>query len=255
MLVSKRIVMGTWERFPKAPIAEALLDIQVTFSSPVELARLEAFHGAIGNDYPLKQQRVKWHGEIQLAQEAVQQAVKRTAEGFMFKSRSGQRLVQVRQDGFTFNWLKPYDTWEAFRDEARKHWEHYRGTFRPEAITRLGLRYINRIELPLPFDDFRDFVKTAPDIADGMPQGISTLFMRLEIPDSKRGLMAIVTETIEPPVEEGKRLPLIFDIDVVRSATFEPASPAIWETFEQMREYKNEIFFASVTERAKEMFR
>lgn len=247
--------MATWERFPKAPIAEALLDIRVTFSSPVELARLESFHDTIRDHYPVKQGRVKWHGEIQVAKEEVQQAIRRGPEGFMFRSSDGRSVVQVRQDGFTFNWLKPYQTWEALRDEARRHWDGYRETFRPEAVTRLGLRYINRIELPLPFDDFRVFVKTAPDIANGMPQGVSALFMRIEIPDPKRGLMAIVTETMEPPVEEGKRLPLIFDIDVVRSVTFEAASPAIWETFEQMREYKNEIFFASVTDRAKEMFR
>jgi uncharacterized protein (TIGR04255 family) len=185
----------------------------------------------------------------------MQQGMRRGAEGFMFKSSDGQRVVQARQDGFTFNWLRPYDKWETFRDEARSHWESYRQLFRPEAVTRLGLRYINRIEAPLPFDDFRDFVNTAPDIAHGVPQGISALFMRLEIPDPKRALIAIVTETMEPPTEGGKHLPLIFDIDIVRSATFEPTSPAIWETFEQMREYKNEIFFASVTERAKEMFR
>ncbi len=250
-----RVDMGTWERFAKAPIAEALLDIRVTFSAPVELARLESFHDVIRDNYPVKQGRVKWHGEIQVAKEKVQQAIRREAEGFMFKSSDSQRVVQVRQDGFTFNWLKPYQTWEAFRDEGRRHWERYRETFRPEAVTRLGLRYINRIELPLPFDDFRDFVKTAPDIADGMPQAISALFLRLEIPDTKRGLMAIVTETMESPVEDGRRLPLIFDIDIGRSATFEPASAAVWETFEQMRECKNEIFFASVTDRAKEMFR
>lgn len=248
-------IMSTWERFPKAPIAEALLDIQTTFPSPIEVARLESFHDAIRGQYPVKQPRTKWHGQIRVEQAAVEQAVRRAAEGFMFKSEDGRRVVQVRQDGFTFNWLKPYETWEAFRDEARTHWERYRDTFRPEALTRLGLRYINRIELPLPFKDFREFVKTAPDIADGMPQGLSGFFMRLEIPDQERGLMAVVTETMEPPVDEGKRLPLIFDVDIVRSATFEPASPAVWETFERMRECKNTVFFASVTERTKEMFR
>lgn len=247
--------MAEWERFPNAPITEALLDIHVTFPSPVELARLESFHEAIREHYPVKQARVRWHGQVRLEQDAVQQAVKREPDGFMFKSSDGQRVVQVRRDGFTFNRLKPYQTWETFRDEASSHWEQYRDTFRPNAVTRLGLRYINRIELPIPFNDFREFVKTAPDIADGMPQGISALFMRLEIPEDKRGLMAILTETMEQPTDEGRRLPLIFDIDVVSSQTFEPTSLAIFDTFEQMREYKNEIFFASVTERAKEMFR
>ena len=79
--------------------------------------------------------------------------------------------------------------------------------------------------------------------------------MRLEIPDMKRGLVAIITETIQPPVDEGKRLPFIFDIDIICGATFEPSSPTIWAKLEEMREYKNEIFFASMTDRAKGMFR
>jgi uncharacterized protein (TIGR04255 family) len=247
--------MTIWERFSKAPIVEALLDIAVGFSSPVEPARLEAFQDAIRDDYPAKQSRVKWEGAIQVAQEVVQQAVKRGPQGFMFTSGDGQRMVQVRQDGFTFNWLKPYDRWESFRDEARQHWGRFRDTFGPEAVTRLGLRYINRLDLPLPFSDFREYVTTLPDIAPDLPQGLSALFMRLEIPDPNRGLIAIVTETFQSTINEGKELPLIFDIDIVRESTFEPSSPAIWETFEQMREYKNEVFFGSVTERAKELFR
>jgi uncharacterized protein (TIGR04255 family) len=247
--------MPAWERFPKAPISEAILDIHVQFASPVELARLEAFHDEIRDSYPVKQGRIKWQGQIELGQERVAQEVRRGAQGFLFRSADDMRVIQARQDGFTFNWLKRYDRWEALRDEARQHWERYRETFRPEAVTRLGLRYVNRIEIPIPFNDFREYVKTAPDVAAGLPQGLSALFMRLEIPDEKRGLMAIITETVQPPVEEGKRLPFIFDIDVIRGAIFEPTSPAIWDTFEQMREYKNEIFFTSITERAKELFR
>ena len=197
-----------------------------------------------------------WQGRIAVGGAGVQQAVARAAEGFMFRTADQQRAVQARQDGFTYNWLKPYRTWDELRKEARTHWERYRDLFRPEAVTRLGLRYINRIELPLPLSDIRDYVKTAPDIADGMPQGVSSLFMRLEIPDATSGLLAILTETIEAPTEGNKQhLPLIFDVDVVRSATFAPDSLSIWETFEAMRQYKNQIFFTSMSERAKEMFR
>jgi uncharacterized protein (TIGR04255 family) len=198
---------------------------------------------------------VKWAGEIQVGKEGVQQAVTRGPEGFLFRSQDGRRLVQVRQEGYTFNWLKPYESWEALRDEARDHWTRYRDLFGPTSVTRLGLRYINRLELPLPFLDFREYVKTAPEVAPSLPQGLSGLFMRLEIPDPGRDLMAIVTETFEPLREGGTQLPFIFDIDVVREGTLEPQSPTIWESFEQMREYKNELFFHSVTDRAKEMFR
>jgi uncharacterized protein (TIGR04255 family) len=248
----------TWEHFPKAPIVEALIDIQVTFPSPIDLAQLEGFHRAIQNEYPLKQRRVKWESEIRVEEPEPQQTVQRGPEGFMFRSKDGQRLVQVRQDGYTFNWLKPYSTWAEFRDQARMHWDRYKSTYHPKTINRLGLRYINRIEIPLPFSDFREFVKTAPEVASGLPQGLSAFFMRCEAPDNARRILAVITETMQAPIddESGKRLPLIFDIDVVDPTVYDdPATSKVWQKLEEMREYKNEVFFQSITDRAKEMFR
>lgn len=247
--------MSPWERFPNAPIVEALLDIHVTFSSPIDLQRLEQFHEAIRDRYPTKQEQVLWELQFGSDAGAIQQAAKSQPRGFMFKSADGRRIVQARRDGFTFNWLKPYETWEALREEAHPHWDRYVEMFTPTQITKLGLRYINRLELPLPFNDFREYVKTAPDIAEGIPQSVSALFMRLEVPKPDSDLVAILTETIEPVIGEDMRLPFIFDIDVVRTVSIEPSSPDIWESFERMREYKNNIFFASTTDKAKEMFR
>ena len=247
--------MTKWPRFSNAPIVEALLDVRATFPAPIEPGRLESFQDAIRDRYPTTMGRVAWESEIQVRQEAVQQAItRRGPEGFMFKAKDGRRTVQARQDGFTFNWLKPYDRWETFRDEAREHWERYRAMFGPEAVSRIALRYINRLELPVPFDDFREYVKTAPDIAPELPQGLNAFFMRLEIPDERRGLIAILTETIEPLVDEGKRLPFILDIDVIHGSAIHPDGSAMWDKFEELREFKNEIFFSSVTERAKELF-
>lgn len=247
--------MDHWERFRNAPIVEALLDIHVSFSSPINLDQLARFHEPIRDRYPIRQEQVLW--EMQFAGQggAIQQAVKSQPRGLMFKSEDGRRIVQARRDGFTFNWLKPYDRWEALRDESRPLWEHYVEMFHPARITRLGLRYINRLELPLPFNDFREFVKTAPDIAEGIPQSVRGLFMRLEIPDQHSDLVGVITETIEPVIEEGTRLPFLLDIDVVRAVPPEAAAVDIWESFERMREYKNVIFFASTTDKAKAMFR
>lgn len=247
--------MNHWERFPNAPIVEALLDIHVVFPTPIALDQLARFHESIRDRYPVKQEQVLWEMQFGGQGTAIQQAVKSEPRGFMFKSDDGRRIVQARRDGFTVNWLKPYDRWETLRDTARPLWERYIEMFAPAQITRLGLRYVNRLELPLPFSDFREYVKTAPDIADGLPQGLNGFFMRLEIPDPQSDLLAIITETIEPAVAEGARLPLIFDIDIVRNAIFNPSDPDVWDLFERMRAYKNTIFFASTTDRAKAMFR
>jgi uncharacterized protein (TIGR04255 family) len=101
--------------------------------------------------------------------------------------------------------------------------------------------------------DFREYILTTPEIAPKVPQGLAGFFMRLVIPDEKSRSIAIVTQTMEDTQEQV--LPLIFDIDVFREGAFAANGAEMWEVLEQLREYKNEIFFNSITEKTKELFK
>lgn len=243
--------------FPNAPITEALIDIRVKLPSQTDVAKLAAFHDSIKQRYPAKQERVSWRGHIEVKASPVAHASQSAAggpDGYLFTSADGRQVVQARLNGFTFSRLKPYDKWETLRDEAHELWEQYIRTASPEVVTRVALRYINRIEIPLPMRDFKDYILTTPEIAPELPQGLDSFFMRLVIPDPKAQAAAIVTETVEPIDESSNRLPLIFDIDVFRTAAFNVQDSVMWETFEILHDLKNDIFFKSITPKAKELF-
>lgn len=244
--------------FPNAPITEALLDIRVTLPAQTDLAKLATFHDAIKQQYPSKQERLAWRGQLEVKASPVpevSQSATGEPDGYLFTSVDGRQVVQARLDGFTFSRLKPYDKWATLRDEARELWQHYVQIASPETVTRIALRYINRIEIPLPMRDFKDYILTTPEIAPDLPQGLGSFFMRLVIPDPKGHAVAIVTETVEPVDEANKRLPLIFDIDVFRAVAFNVQDNSMWEAFESLHDLKNEIFFKSMTSKAKELFR
>jgi uncharacterized protein (TIGR04255 family) len=248
------MVAERWPRLANAPIVEAVLDLRVRFNAPPDAQRLAAFQNEIRERYPISLGRLRLQTEVRVENQGqnVQQAVRREGpDGFMFRDAAQRRTVQVRADGFTFNWLRPYDTWYALRDEAREHWERYMRTFNPAAVVRVALRYINRIELPLPLDDFEEYFRTRPMISSDLPQGLQQFFMRLEIPDLARRFVGIVTETTEPQPEGAQRLPFILDIDAIHEADFDPASPAVWATLERLRDFKNELFYGSITPKTK----
>ena len=137
--------MPDWERFPKAPITEALLDIRTTLPPRIDLQRLAGFHDPIKTAYPGRQQRTSWQASVQVKEGGTAFASREAPDGFLFTSPDGRQIVQARLDGFTFNRLKPYDTWEVFRAEARRLWARYVEVAEPEAVSRIALRYINRI--------------------------------------------------------------------------------------------------------------
>ena len=244
-------------RFPNAPITEALLDIRVTLPAQTDLAKLATFHNAIKQQYPSKQERLAWRGHVEIKASPVpevSQSATGEPDGYLFTSVDGRQVVQARLDGFTFSRLKPYDKWTTLRDEAQELWQHYVRIASPETVTRVALRYINRIEIPIPMRDFKDYILTTPEIAPDLPQGLGSFFMRLVIQDPNAQAVAIVTETMEPIDESRNRLPLIFDIDVFRMAAFNIQDNAMWEAFEYLHDLKNDIFFRSITLKAKELF-
>jgi uncharacterized protein (TIGR04255 family) len=247
--------MADWPRFPNAPINEALLDIRAKLPPEVDLPQLATFQEGIRERYPDRSERSTWQAGLELKPTGDVKVHPPIGgpNGYLFKGPDGRRLVQARLDGFTFNWLKPYDTWQTFRDEAKELWKRYLDIATPLGVSRIALRYINQLNIPLPMKDFKDYIRTTPEIAPGLPQGLQNFFMRLEIPDADSGRVTIVTQTMAPPKEDS--LPLIFDIDVIHEQAFDARSPEIWEAFEQLRDLKNRIFFLSITDKAQDLFK
>lgn len=251
-------MVSTVEHFPHAPITEAIVDIRTTLPSHVDLARLATFQDAVKANYPQKRERFSWQGGFGV-KEGVVEVLKPSGgpDGYLFTSKDGLQVAQARLDGFTFSRLKPYQDWATLRKEANTLWKHFVDIASPITITRLALRYINRIELPLPVKDFKDYILTVPEVAPSLPQGLANFVMRLTIPEDKLDAVATVTELMETPIQrEGKEvLPIILDIDVYRQSEWAPQAAEVWDFFEVLHTFKNQVFFGSITERTKQLFR
>jgi uncharacterized protein (TIGR04255 family) len=243
------------EVFPNAPITEALIDIRAELPDSASLGNLEKLHDLIVAEYPGKKSRKKFEAQIQLKEE--QEPLKTTTfqqDGYFFSSRDGKRIVQYRLDGFGFNRLRPYSRWEDLRDEARRAWDIYVAHINPVAVSRLAVRYINSIEIPSKSFDYDDYFTAVPKIPDGLPQVLQHFFTRTVVPFPQQGATAVVIQT---PSEKQDPLnsAIILDIDVFMEKSLPPESKIIWGIFEELRDIKNEIFFKSIKEKTKELFR
>lgn len=247
--------MAEYSLLKNAPITEALIDVRIRIKEDLSVDRFLSLHDAISAQYPQKKPRHKWKGRFEFKKgEAPISASTETVDGYIFTSADGKQLFQARIDGFTFNKLKPYDKWETFRDEAFRLWQLYKGVISPE-ITRVALRFINKIDIPLSPQtvlDFDDYLTAGPNVPKGLPQGIGSFLTRIVIHDSDIDATAIITQAFEQIVDP-KFVPIIFDIDVFKQREVISETEA-WQTLEKLRPFKNKIFFESITEKAKELF-
>lgn len=245
----------TWKN---PPILEATLDIRASLPASLGIAQLEDFSEGLEDRFPIKlpMKTVQFGFEEHAGEPLAAQVPVSDTHGFRFQSDDGQKVVQVHRAGFTFSRVGNYDTWTNFSQEAHELWQRYLSVAEPETVQRLGLRYINR--LPIPLDDqpvdFKDYIRTTPEIAPEVPQELLAFSMRLVIPSTDRTSLATLIQVMEPPVPGSGILPLIFDIDAFKQEAFEPRSETIWEAFESLREFKNQIFYKSITDKTKRLF-
>src|SRR5258706_8198800 len=94
----------------KAPVSEALIDVRVTPRDPSETPDFQAIKNEVGALYP--DSSPIHYGQAAISFGTPPQARITTEDlgiqGYVFKSSTGNELVQLRRDGFTFNKLKPY---------------------------------------------------------------------------------------------------------------------------------------------------
>jgi uncharacterized protein (TIGR04255 family) len=239
-----------------APITEALLDIRSQLTEGFEVDRFLTLHDKISNQYPQKKARHKWEGRFEFKKgEAPLSGGREAVDGYIFASGDGKQLFQARLDGFTFNKLKPYDKWESFRDEAFRLWRLYRSVNSSE-IVRIALRFINKIDIPLSPQaviDFDDYLTAGPLVPKELPQGISSFLTRVVVREPDIDASAIITQAFEQIVDP-RFVPILLDIDVFTQKEV-ISEEDVWPAFEKLRHFKNRIFFASITDKTKELFR
>jgi len=244
------------EIFLKAPITEAVVDIRVQLPGDVSLGDLENLHTLIKEKYPDRKTRHRWEARIELkGLEQPLKAQQLQVEGYVFSTLDGKQVVQYRLDGFTFSRLRPYSRWEDVYGEATRLWEVYKTGTMPLVVNRLAVRYINSVEIPSKSFDYDDYLTAAPRIPRELPQLLQHFFTRLMIRFPEQGATAVVMQTLSEKQDPIKTA-ILLDIDVFSDVTgLLPGDARIGEIFATLRDIKNEIFFNSITEKTRGLFR
>jgi uncharacterized protein (TIGR04255 family) len=246
--------MSTDLHFDRAPLTEALIDLRVKLPNSVTLETLAKASAGREAQYPTRRNRLYVAGQLSIDPDSPPATGNRTHIGYDFASRDERYVVQIRLDGFTLSRLEPYENWASFRDEARRWWDIYRSIAQPEMITRAAVRYINRLDIPLPINDLKDFLRTSPEVSPALPQELSGYFMQLHIPQTDINAMLILNEAlVDPPSQNPNVVSVLLDIDLFRDSDVPNDEKALWEYFEHLHIRKNEIFLACITKQTEDL--
>ncbi len=260
MSVANEIKIDLAEQFqqlPHAPIVEAIIEVRTRAEAPLEEASMRSqLESKLPGYHFLDSQRAFQH---ELKMEPGQQPQQNLRDlgwrRMRFQSADQLHIVQFNRDGFVFSRLRPYERWAQFRSEGMRLWLLYSELVRPTEVQRLGLRFINRIELPPQELRFEEYIEPAPK----PPKTLDLPFRAfldhdtLAVPGHPYAINVI--RTIQHPQSPGTEwIAVILDIDVFTLQAFEHNQNVLEQRLAEMRWLKNKAFFGSITQKALAIF-
>ncbi len=240
----------------KAPIAEAVIEVRgplgVEWNEEAVLIGMRES----GDKYPVHHSLQGFQGQWQLTagSEPRMETKNLGSRGLRFESQDGLDVALLTADLFSISRLQPYQTWDTFVSDAINVWKIYKQLLQQNDITRLGVRFINRIPLAEEKIKIETHFKNFPGAVPGHdPDRLMFLHQdMISIPEGS--IKANIIKTVQPGSPADPRFALILDIDVFDESRFAADEGALKEKLQRIHHWKNWIFFNTITKSLVEKF-
>ena len=245
-----------------APIREALIDFRARAGIPWNEETLRSMLQPKLSDYPTVMVQNSMIVGFMLNPHSTTAETKKEQswKGLQFRSADGIRVARFDRDGFTFSRLAPYQDWDDLQDEVLRLWEIHIQAADPDKIVRIGVRFINRVDLPLTTVELKDYIPSFPQQPLGLEMLNQENFLHIDhfqVPNYNYSVS--VTKTLERGVQDAagtfQSWGIILDVDV---STLEHLDVKdfgqIRTKLAEMRWLKNKVFFGSISDNCKKSY-
>ena len=235
-----------------APIVEAIIDVRVEARPEFQGQDFLAVMDGLRADYPKAEARRGITLQAAFGGPQAQPEVQDHGVNGLFLRSDDEKLVaQFRTDGFTFNRLAPYTSWDQIAPRAMDLFKIYLDIALPKSVLRVATRYINRLSFPsYRFDEYL----TSPP--RGIPGTSSPLGSFMEVTTSAEadGSTVQYTQVLDPANSRPDASSVIIDIDAFRVGELEANVDTVRGYLSSLHELKNRVFFGALTESAVRLF-
>lgn len=241
-------------QYERPPILEALCEFRFVPAKPWDWTIPGIFYEKMKEDFPEKRQQNLLEVALQSDADRIRQDIKGGIARMQFVRQDGTALVQIGPDNLIVNHLRPYPGWASFEKLILEHLQIYRTTADPSSLARIGLRYINRIDVDAMICELEEYFNAPPKLPEPIPQVFNSFLMTVDAAyESPSSTLRFTFSRAVPDRENVQSFVLDLDISAA-----DEAAPKINDTDSWLRlahERLEAAFDAAFTEKThKEIF-
>jgi len=235
------------ERMASPPVIEALCEFRFVPTEDWDWTLPGRIYERVKGDFP---ERADVHAKaLRVPVEAGQGTsleVLESLERVQLKRSDGTAMVQVGANLLVVNQLRPYNGWEQLRSLIARIYSEY-GTLSGQThLARIGLRYINQIDVIDDFSQWAEIVTVAPPLSGALQRTLTGFYQRYEIlHDVPPGLLLLQVGNRR----QGAQNALMLDLDFATQPNAVPSGEeAILDWLDNAHDRIYESLVASLSE-------
>ncbi|MGI9057432.1 MAG: TIGR04255 family protein [Ktedonobacteraceae bacterium] len=171
-----------------------------------------------------------------------------------FTRKDEKAHIQVATHLLSIHHLSPYSSWQEFLPLIKDAFEAYCEVAPPKSVHRIGLRYINTIELTGSNISLEDFFEFRPYIGSDLPRNIGPFAMSVQLPfENSRDTLNL--QMVSQAGLSFDNATIILDLDYFLVKSGEVKLDEVFAWIDTAHTNIESIFEASITEQLKQKFR
>lgn len=246
-----------YTNYTAPPITEAVVELKL--ASPMQEREKRDVSEALKHLYELSTTHIHVDLDVNMianlsAGEGRFDATKIQKPIFRLSNIDQTELCVIADQAIVVSQLAPYPGWDVFFERIKKTLTAIGDVATPRPRQRLGVRYINRIDLPMkePAIAYEDYIRVYVGAPDELGPNVGYAGnIRFFLPDLN-GHLIIQTASTKSPVP--RHVAFILDIDIGIDADVPLRNEDLFALLLKIRAHKNRAFDLSITEMAKKRF-
>lgn len=233
--------------YNKPPILEAVCDFRFSSSQPWDWTIPGLFYERIKENFPFRETLATVETTVDPNQNRLTQQSQPKIR-FVSEERSG--VIQVAPHNLSIHQLRPYDNWVHFKSRILEYLQIYQEVAGEAFPIRLGLRYVNQIDLPFTDVKLEEFFRVLPQVPSPIPQDFSSFLFNVEVAyNSPESGLRIIFGTVLS--ENVNHTVYVLDLDMFSSEQAIPSGNQVAEWLEITHERIEVVFDAAFTDRTR----
>lgn len=240
------------KRYRNPPIQEAVCEFRLKPDSKWDITVPGLIYEKLRKKFPNKKKRtIRGIQTIQTPKGEQHQIS--TDERILFLAKDKKSFVQIGSSVLSINCLNPYPGWDSFKPKIKGGFDALTTVVEVQELQGVGLRYINRIEIPGKRVELEDYFQFRPLLGQDVPQEMEKFIVGCELlPNGKSDICRVQLTDARPQKPDSSAFLLDLDYILRQSQNISVDRALGW--VEQAHKRIEEIFEACICDSLRKIF-